>query len=49
MWEAKLAREFPGRKFVVHFEEAAEKPRDFVVTFYQDRGESLSKSVSSVL
>lgn len=35
MWEAKLAREFPDRRFVVHFEEQGESSYDFELTFHQ--------------
>ena len=38
MWEAKLAREFPDRKFVVHFEEEGDSVDDFVVNFHQEWG-----------
>jgi hypothetical protein len=36
MWESKLAREFPDRKFFVHFEEEGDSVYDFVVDFHQE-------------
>jgi hypothetical protein len=36
MWEEKLTREFPDRKFIVHFEEEGDSVYDFVVNFHQE-------------
>jgi hypothetical protein len=41
MWQAKLAKEFPDRRFVVHFEEGGLSDDDayvFVVNFHQEWG-----------
>jgi hypothetical protein len=35
MWEAKLAREFPGREVIVSFNEKDEDNKDYQVTVYQ--------------
>lgn len=43
MWEAKLAREFPERRFVVLFEDGGDDITDFVVTFHQDWDGGLSQ------
>jgi hypothetical protein len=38
MWQAKLAQEFPARRFVVTFDEEGDSVYDFVVTFHQEPG-----------
>lgn len=49
MWEAKLGREFPGRRFVVCFQEQGETSYDFEITFHQDRGGEPTTSASNVV
>ena len=42
VWAAKLARDFPGRRFVVAFaEQGCEALLDYEVTFYQDDAEAI--------
>lgn len=36
VWAAKLTRDFPGRRFVVSFEEGCDSLLDFQVYFYQE-------------